>query len=94
MPNTCEHLKGVTEAAFPPPRTPNSCEECMIEGSTWVSLRECQTCGHVGCCDSSPKKHATRHYHETQHPVMRAVPPANWTWCYVHEVKGDLSAKP
>jgi uncharacterized UBP type Zn finger protein len=91
MANLCEHLRGLTGADFPQPRTPVACEECLAEGSVWVSLRECQTCGHVGCWDSSPGKHATRHYHETQHPVIRSVPPASWTWCYVHEFKGELA---
>lgn len=59
-----------------------------MEGGVWVALRECYTCGHVGCCDSSSGKHATKHFHETQHPVMRALPPAAWTWCYVHETGG------
>jgi hypothetical protein len=56
-----------------------------------VELRECQACVHVGCCDSSVGKHATKHFHETGHPVMRSVMPgATWTWCYVHEAEGRL----
>jgi ABC-type Fe3+/spermidine/putrescine transport system ATPase subunit len=56
-----------------------------------IQMRQCMTCGHVGCCDSSPGKHATRHFHETKHPVMRSVMPGErWTWCYVHEVAGEL----
>src|SRR5262249_38636348 len=90
MAEACEHIKGLTAEKFPPPKTPNGCEECLAEGSVWVELRECKSCGHVGCCDSSPKKHATRHFRETKHPVMRAVPPADWTWCYIHEVMGSL----
>ena len=95
MAKSCEHLAGLTPKDFPPQRTLNACEECLAEGTVWVALRECQTCGHVGCCDSSPQKHATRHFHETQHPVMRAVMravmPAVWIWCYVHEVMGTLA---
>jgi hypothetical protein len=90
MAEPCKHIKGLTANSFPPPKTPGVCEECLTEGSTWVALRECQSCGHVGCCDSSPKKHATKHFNETQHPVMRAVPPAAWTWCYIHEAQGML----
>ena len=90
MAEACEHIKGLTAEKFPPPKTPDACEECLAEGSVWVELRECKSCGHVGCCDSSPKKHATRHFRETKHPVMRAVPPAAWTWCYIHEVMGSL----
>ena len=59
MAKPCEHLQDLTAADFPPPRTPGACEECLKEGTRWVELRECQACGHVGCCDSSPGKHAT-----------------------------------
>jgi CPA1 family monovalent cation:H+ antiporter len=90
MAELCEHLKDLTAKDFPPPKTPNACEECLIEGTLWVALRECRTCGHVGCCDSSTGKHATRHFEATRHPVMRAVPPASWTWCYVDKVMGRL----
>ena len=57
----------------------------------WVHLRVCQECGHVGCCDQSPGKHATKHFHETWHPVMRSVMPGDtWTLCYLHEANGRL----
>ena len=82
MAKPCEHLRDLTAADFPPPRTPGACEECLKECTRWVELRECQACGHVGCCDSSPGKHATKHFHEAGHPVMRSVMPgATWTWC-------------
>lgn len=88
----CEHLRDLTEEDFPPPKTPDVCEDCLKEGTQWVHLRECKICGHVGCCDSSPARHATRHFHETGHPVMRSVMPGErWTWCYVHEVTGELA---
>ena len=91
MAKPCEHLQNLTATDFPPPRTPGACEECLKEGTRWVELRECQACGHVGCCDSSPGKHATKHFHETGHPVMRSVMPgATWTWCYVDEADGHL----
>jgi len=91
MAKPCEHLRGLTAADFPPPRTPGACEECLKEGTRWVELREFQACGHVGCCDSSLGKHATKHFHEAGHPVMRSVMPgATWTWCYVHEAEGRL----
>lgn len=87
----CEHLRDLTAADFPPPRTPGTCEECLKEGTRWVELRECQPCGHLGCCDSSPGKHATKHFHEAGHPVMRSARPgAAWTWCYVHEAEACL----
>jgi monovalent cation/hydrogen antiporter len=86
MATSCENLKGLAASDFPPPRTPGACEECLAEKTPWVALRECWTCGHVGCCDSSLRRHATRHFRETQHPVMRSVMPGDsWDWCYVHE---------
>ena len=91
----CEHLKNLTAASFTPPPKPLACEECLKEGTRWVSLRQCLSCGHVGCCDSSVGKHATKHFQQTQHPVMRSVMPGErWTWCYVHEVRGDLAPSP
>ena len=91
MAKSCEHLDGLTAADFPASRTPDACEECLVEKTQWVALRECQTCGHVGCCDSSPKRHATKHFHETQHAVMRSIMLGDtWDWCYVHEVMGGL----
>jgi uncharacterized UBP type Zn finger protein len=63
------------------------CEDCIKTGDTWVHLRMCLTCGHVGCCDSSKNKHATRHHHETGHPLVRSIEPGeNWVWCYVDQV--------
>jgi uncharacterized UBP type Zn finger protein len=68
------------------------CEDCVKTGDTWVHLRLCLTCGHVGCCDSSKNKHATRHYHATSHPIIRSIEPGEeWGWCYVDEVTYDLS---
>jgi CPA1 family monovalent cation:H+ antiporter len=94
MSELCEHLEGLTGGDFPPPRTPEGCEECLREGTRWVELRECRVCGHVGCCDSSVSKHATQHFRETGHPVMRSVMPGDdWTWCYVHESTGRLGKK-
>jgi len=68
------------------------CEDCVKTGDTWVHLRLCLTCGHVGCCDSSKNKHATKHYHATNHPIVRSIEPGeDWGWCYVDEVAYDLS---
>jgi uncharacterized UBP type Zn finger protein len=62
------------------------CKECLAMGDTWVHLRMCLICGHVGCCDSSKNKNATRHFHETNHPVVQSVEPGeSWAWCYVDE---------
>ncbi|MCB0912858.1 MAG: UBP-type zinc finger domain-containing protein [Propionibacteriaceae bacterium] len=65
------------------------CQQCVEEGITWVALRQCLECGHVGCCDSSPRRHATAHFHETTHPVMQSAEPGeDWRWCYVHHTTG------
>ena len=78
----CEHL---TECAVPKLKA-ERCEECLKSGQTWVELRICRTCGHVGCCDSTPGKHATAHYHETKHPTMQSFESGDdWGWCYEHE---------
>ncbi len=92
MAEPCEHLDGVGAADFPPPHPSNACKECLAEGTHWVALRECRSCGHVGCCDSSPGTHATKHYQRMSHPVMRSIMAGDtWAWCYVHETTGDLS---
>ena len=72
-----------------PGRDPSAqgCEDCLKTGDTWVHLRECQICGHVGCCDSSKNTHATKHFHATQHPIIQSFQPGeDWRWCYVDEV--------
>ncbi len=81
----CQHLDAVaTPRAQPVTPSSNGCKECLETGSHWVQLRLCLTCGHVGCCDSSPNKHATGHYHETSHPVIKSFEPGqDWAWCYV-----------
>lgn len=67
------------------------CQECLQTGSPWVHLRICRTCGHVGCCDESPGKHATRHFKSTRHPIIEGYdPPEGWGWCYLDEVFIDL----
>lgn len=84
MADRCTHLDQVRNVSA---RTPAGCEECLAMGSDWVHLRLCLTCGHVGCCDSSPNKHATKHYHATRHPLVRSFEPGeDWAWCYVDEV--------
>jgi CPA1 family monovalent cation:H+ antiporter len=61
------------------------CNGCVEEGTRWVALRRCLACGHVGCCDSSPRQHATRHFRDTAHPVIQSSEPhEDWRWCYVH----------
>ena len=64
----------------------NGCEECLRLGTAWVHLRLCLTCGHVGCCDSSPMRHARAHAHTVDHPIVQSMEPGEkWRWCYVHE---------
>lgn len=66
---------------------PHVCEECLKLGDTWVHLRQCLICGNIACCDSSKNKHATKHFHTTQHPIIRSYQPGeDWRWCYVDEV--------
>jgi uncharacterized UBP type Zn finger protein len=63
------------------------CEDCLSTGDTWVHLRMCLICGHVGCCDQSPNRHATKHFHATEHPIIRSLEPGEeWRWCYFDEV--------
>jgi len=70
------------------------CEHCVAIGAAWVHLRMCLTCGHVGCCDSSPNRHATKHFQRTAHPLIRSIEPGEtWTWCYVDGIApGELVA--
>jgi Na+/H+ antiporter len=83
----CEHL--ATAPCVLTPKTPEGCEECLRDGGTWVHLRLCLSCGHVGCCDSSPARHASKHFDETAHPVMRSFEPGEtWRWCFVDEKLG------
>lgn len=83
----CTHLDAIKDVK---PKT-KGCEECLKTGSSWVHLRLCLICGHVGCCDSSLNKHATKHFHKTQHPIMRSFEPGeDWGWCYVDELMLDL----
>ena len=80
MAQTCTHLDQIKKVK---PRTPNGCEECLKTGDTWVHLRLCMECGHVGCCDQSKNKHATKHYHRSQHPIIKSFQPdEDWMYCY------------
>jgi CPA1 family monovalent cation:H+ antiporter len=83
----CEELRSAPDDTTP--NTPGVCEECVRDGTQWVHLRLCLACGHVGCCDSSPQRHATAHFHESDHPVIRSAEPGEtWRWCYLHELTG------
>jgi len=90
MPEECTHLDQIKVRET----DKHVCEDCVKTGDTWVHLRLCLICGHVGCCDSSKNKHATKHFHKTQHPLMRSIEPGeSWMWCYVDELEpGELVA--
>jgi uncharacterized UBP type Zn finger protein len=80
----CTHLDQIRDVT---PKTPNGCEECLQSGDSWVHLRLCLICGHVGCCDSSKNKHATKHFHANGHPIIQSFEPGeDWLWCFVDEV--------
>ena len=92
MPDSCLHLEALRDVA---PRTPQGCEECLKIGGRWVHLRLCLACGHVGCCDSSPNRHATKHFHATGHPLIRSFEPGeDWGWCYADEVYLEPAPRP
>jgi uncharacterized UBP type Zn finger protein len=90
MAQKCTHLPGIkfkqTDKDY--------CEDCIKTGDTWVHLRMCLACGHVACCDSSPNRHATKHYRRTTHPLVRSIQPGEaWIWCYEDEMEaGELVA--
>lgn len=82
--DVCTHLDRIDDSAQP---SADGCEDCLRDGGRWVHLRMCRTCGHVGCCNDSPAKHATAHFHETGHPLMSSFEPGErWWWCFVDEV--------
>jgi uncharacterized UBP type Zn finger protein len=80
----CEHASHIKIHHVRRPAA--GCEDCLKIGGEWVHLRECLTCSHIGCCDSSPNRHATKHFHASRHPIVTSVEPGEtWTWCYVDE---------
>lgn len=86
---TCAHLDSIEYLEVPDEVA--GCEECLKVGGSWVHLRMCQQCGHIGCCDSSPGKHATAHFKETGHPIMKSAEPGeSWSWCFVDELTFEL----
>ena len=92
MPDTCGHLDAIAEV------TPSSsgCEDCLKIGGRWVHLRLCMTCGHVGCCDNSPNRHATAHWKAVRdHPIIRSYEPGeDWWWCYEDELAFEIPGAP
>jgi uncharacterized UBP type Zn finger protein len=82
---SCTHLDHIHVMQLPD--AVDGCEDCLASGSKWLHLRICLECGHVGCCDDSPNRHATAHATETEHPIMRSIEPGeDWAWCFVDEL--------
>ena len=89
----CTHLDRIEVTDLPEPVA--GCEECLKTGDRWVHLRLCQTCGTIRCCDSSPNKHATAHFHESGHPIVQSYEPGeDWWWCYVDELAFTIDGGP
>jgi hypothetical protein len=85
MSSTCSHLGRISVTALPEEIV--GCTDCLAAGGSWVHLRMCQSCGHIGCCDSSPNRHATGHARHVGHPIVRSAEPGeNWSWCYLDNV--------
>jgi hypothetical protein len=83
-----EDTSDVTPAA-------DGCQDCLAIGAHWVHLRLCMTCGHVGCCDSSPNKHATAHFHTSGDPIVQSYEPGeDWWWCYIDQVGFEIEGAP
>ena len=82
---TCSHLDHVHVTELP--EAVEGCEDCLAQGTKWFHLRVCLECGRVGCCDSSPERHASRHARAAEHPIVRSLEPGeDWSWCFVDEV--------
>jgi len=85
MAKACTHQNQIVEGIEA--RTPNGCEECLASGDRWVHLRKCMACGHIGCCDSSKNKHATKHFHASGHAIVESFEPGeDWRWCFADQV--------
>jgi hypothetical protein len=87
----CSHLDSIRLTE--PPEHIDGCEECLKIGSAWVHLRMCESCGKIGCCDSSPNRHASKHARADDHPIFRSVEPGeDWSWCVIDEVAFVVAA--
>ena len=83
MADECVHIAQIKEVT----PSANGCEDCLKTGDGWVHLRLCENCGHVGCCDSSKNKHATKHFQASGHPIVSSLEPGeDWGWCYADEI--------
>jgi uncharacterized UBP type Zn finger protein len=86
----CTHLDSIQNVQ---PSTRTGCEDCLRTGASWVHLRMCLACGHVGCCDSSPNQHATKHFRATGHPIIQSAEPGeDWGWCFPDEAELEAEA--
>jgi hypothetical protein len=82
---SCTHLDHVKITHLP--EAVDGCEDCLAEGESWLHLRICLECGHVGCCDDSPNRHATAHTQSSGHPIIRSLEPGeDWSWCFVDDL--------
>jgi ubiquitin-hydrolase Zn-finger-containing protein len=89
---TCSHIDQISILDLPAEIA--GCEDCLAIGASWVHLRMCQSCGHIGCCDSSPNRHASAHARESGHAIARSAEPGEeWSWCYVDEVAFVAAAR-
>jgi hypothetical protein len=94
MSNSCSHLNTIEGVGGPRPAA-EGCVECLAMGGRWVHLRRCLQCGHIGCCDSSPNRHATAHFHEVAHPLIQSFEPGEeWVSCFVDDVMFELPGLP
>jgi uncharacterized UBP type Zn finger protein len=92
MAATCTHLDTIQDVS---PSDNAGCHECLELGDTWVHLRMCQACGHIGCCDNSKNRHATAHFHASEHPIIRSYEPGeDWYFCYVDDLAFEIDGAP
>ena len=92
MAKPCAHLDQAVDGVEP---SSTGCEDCLRTGGEWVHLRMCPTCGHVGCCDSSPNRHATAHWNGEGHPLVQSFEPGeDWWWCYPDEIGFRVDGAP
>lgn len=88
---TCSHLHEIREVV----PSAEGCEDCLRIGAQWVHLRLCESCGHVGCCDNSPNRHATKHFHATTHPIIKSFEPGeDWGYCYPDDLFYEILPAP
>ena len=88
MASTCTHVDTIRDVA----PSGEGCVECLESGGVWVHLRRCASCGHVGCCDSSPNRHATAHFRSSEHPLVQSFEPGeDWFWCYADQLAFEVS---